>query len=227
MHKFWIYALALTAVTTMAGTALAADAEPAPIDQTAVTPRLGAVERPAPPAMPPGPEGMRAGMPGGMEVQFGMRVAESVMERYDQDRNGKLSIDEYLDYQREAFVQADLNTDMALDLAELGAVVRPSGMAVQGAQTQAMNPTQLRQMMTGMMRRLDVNGDRKISKSEANSMPRLAERFDELDTNNDEFIDEQEFNDVQRMMQRMRGAAPAMPDSSGMMQGGQPGMQPR
>ena len=52
-------------------------------------------------------------------------------------------------------------------------------------------------------KKLDTNGDGKISKDEAKAAPRLAERFDQIDANKDGFITPDE---MKAAHEKMRGA---------------------
>jgi len=118
----------------------------------------------------------------------------SVLSQHDLDKDGRLSVDEFMAYQQTIFTAADKNADQMLDVTELMTVVQPP--APVAAATPELGPVQRRQAMAGFFTRLDVDGDGKVSESEANSMPRFREQFSTVDTNADKFIDMAEFEAI-------------------------------
>lgn len=210
MRSKWSYGFAMTAaVVCLTATTFAGSP-----DEPTVSPSPGDVPAIAPPTGPGGP-GPRAWEPGGLRQRPGMGggpggmgdMAQDVMTRFDTDQSGNLDLEEYLNHQRELFATADLNGDQRLDQMELNLVTRP-GPDPAATQPFAPDPAQRRMMMGGMLKRLDVNGDGKISEAEAVSMPRIAEQFSALDTNKDKFIDATEMQAAQSKLEQLRRSGP-------------------
>lgn len=150
----------------------------------------------------PGEEKGKAGMAGPERPQA--LTAESILEKFDADKDKELSKDEFAKFMEDMFGQADRSANGKLDAGELtGLMMRlaprpafgPSGPGGPGG------PSAM-----GFFMSFDKNGDKKISKDE---MPeRMQERFDQMDTNKDGFIDETEMASLQgRFGQRPGGEA--------------------
>jgi len=125
----------------------------------------------------------------------------------DTDGDGKLSRDE-LSKAAENLMKRDRNEDGFLTPDELFAGLPGAGSP--GARPGAGTPPPGgaaggpgANMAAAMIRRMDKDGDGKLTKDEAPEMMR--NRFDQIDGNKDGFIDEAEMNKV---AEQMRGARP-------------------
>jgi collagen type III alpha len=159
-----------------------------------------------PPQGPGGPDGRGFGPP-------------PFFQLIDTDGDGKLSREE-LSKAAENLMKRDLNEDGFLTPDELFAGLpgggppgaRPgTGTPPPGAPGDAPGRPG-GNMAAAMIRRVDKNGDAKLSKDEAPELMR--NRFDQIDTNKDGFIDEAELNKSAEQMRGARG------------DGGRPGLAP-
>jgi Ca2+-binding EF-hand superfamily protein len=118
---------------------------------------------------------------------------EETFKRLDVNGDGKISKEEAPPRLQQNFDRFDITKDGFITLREFRAG-QSGGPGGQGAPRPTAEET---------FKRLDVNGDGKISKEEA--PPRLQQNFDRFDITKDGFITLREFNAA-------RSAAPANPD---------------
>lgn len=119
------------------------------------------------------------------------------LAQMDQNKDGKVTLEEAKAAAAARFTAADLNHDGELDASEMGSMHKaragkggPRGMA-----------------------RLDKDGNGLISREEA--PPRLQQRFDELDANHDGALDQQELAALRKGGRKGQGDHRAMMDANG------------
>ncbi|MHC5043702.1 MAG: EF-hand domain-containing protein [Planctomycetota bacterium] len=152
---------------------------------------LTADELPEPPARGPRPEpGKRPGPPRGPS-------AERLLRNHDRDGDGKLSAEEWPEVARLKFEQVDRNADGFIDRHELDQITgrarrQPKGKGPEGPRKgpgrQGPDAEQIRRMADGWMKRLDKNGDGKLTPDE---FPEKGTRIDlaKADVNGDGVVD--------------------------------------
>lgn len=161
---------------------------------------------------PPGSGDRRPPGPGGPDGRgFG---PPPFFQLIDTDGDGKLSRDE-LNKAAENLMKRDRNEDGFLTPDELFAGL-PGGLPGAGTPPPGA-PGDVpgrpgANMAAAMIRRVDKNGDGKLSKDEAPELMRNS--FDQIDANKDGFIDEAEMNKSAEQMRGARG------------DGGRPGLAP-
>ncbi|MHC4731710.1 MAG: EF-hand domain-containing protein [Planctomycetota bacterium] len=144
---------------------------------------LTADEFPEPPARRPrrDDEGKRPGPPRGPS-------AERLLRTHDRDGDGKLSAEEWPEVARLKFEQVDKNADGSIDLHELGQIAERRRRPRQGPEGQRPDAEQIRKAAGGLMKRLDKNGDGRLTPDE---FPEKAGRLDltKADRNQDGVVD--------------------------------------
>ncbi|MHC4816647.1 MAG: EF-hand domain-containing protein [Planctomycetota bacterium] len=150
-------------------------------------------ELPAPPARRPRPEeGKRPGPPRGPS-------ADRLLRSHDRDGDGKLSAEEWPDVARLKFEQVDKNADGFIDRHELDKISVRARRQRKGPEGQPKGPErgpegrrpdseQIRRMAGGLMKRLDKNGDGRLTPDE---FPEKSKRLDlaKADRNEDGAVD--------------------------------------
>ena len=114
----------------------------------------------------------------------GSTIAQDTFLRIDADRDGRLSIGEYMELRREIFAVADIDHDDYVTFVEyeLLIVFEEVGWNDRN-QSARIEVTELRAALTKAFERLDVDRDGQLDKEEAGYMQ--PERFDRFDKNKD------------------------------------------
>ncbi len=166
---------------------------------------LPARQRSAAPSALRIPRVTSAGLPLGLAVLVfvaglpGLARAQAVFDRYDRNHDGKVTRDELPD--AAIFDLFDLNRD--------GIITREEYTRVAGGGQPSAGPAGGR-MVDALVRRLDANGDGKISREEAGGAP----WFDRADANGDGVIDAAELATVRRLIARAGGGRDQPPDTA-------------
>jgi Ca2+-binding EF-hand superfamily protein len=106
------------------------------------------------------------------------RFAQRMIERYDADKNGSVTLEEYLSAEDDRFERADGDDDGFVTMSELQAAMRSHGRNRGGR----------------MLNRLDADEDGRVSLAEAeeDAGKRVRRLFKRIDANEDGFITEAE-----------------------------------
>jgi Ca2+-binding EF-hand superfamily protein len=132
---------------------------------------------------------------------------EKFIERFDKDKDGKLTRDELPPFLAKGFEQADRNGDGKLDREEVAAwlpILRKTLAAGAGAGKLGKTADEI---VENLLKTMDADKDGKISRAEAKG--KLAESFDKVDTNKDGYLDRQELRAMaQRILAAGGGPAP-------------------
>ena len=131
---------------------------------------------------PPAPSGQTPATPDG-DNDDGAAHQHGMLGEADQNKDGKVTLEEARAAAAARFAEADANHDGALE----------------GSEMEAMHKKQMGQGGSPGLGRIDKDGNGSISRDEA--PPRLAQHFDRLDTNHDGSIDPQELAAVRKGMQ--------------------------
>jgi Ca2+-binding EF-hand superfamily protein len=132
---------------------------------------------------------------------------EQLLKLWDKNKNGFVEKDEAPPRIQAVFDQFDRNGDGKLDQSELTALLDTLKKRMAAQDTEKANANgkkksasaDLDRQIDALLRRLDANGDGKISRKEAEGRP-LAKAFDVLDRNKDGYLDRKELMGwVQRM----------------------------
>jgi Ca2+-binding EF-hand superfamily protein len=102
----------------------------------------------------------------------------AVFQRLDTNHDGRITQEEYLAVMRQRFDAADVNHDGSLSAEELPAFMRPAGRPIPAAQRDRAAAR-----ATAMVRRLDRNGDQRLSFEEL--QPQMMRWFTGHDANGD------------------------------------------
>jgi len=116
--------------------------------------------------------------------QRGAGAGAGAIQRFDADRDGRVTQEEYLAGLRQRFAAADANRDGGLSAEELPAFLFPARRAG------TTPPDNEAQRMARMLRRHDTNNDGRLSFDEA--QPLMQRRFQRMDANRDGVITAEE-----------------------------------
>ncbi len=129
--------------------------------------------------------GMGPGMGPGPGMGSGGAPCVMMLDWYDEDGDGKITLEEFRSGHDERFVEMDSNGDGKVTIEEFQAAPKPSRQA----------------RMQRMFQRMDTNGDGTLSREELTA--RSEARFQTMDTNGDKVISVEE---LQQAMPAGRGA---------------------
>lgn len=161
-------------------------------------------------AQPPGPgrgEGRRAGLGAGGAGGMGLLNVDQLMERFDKNKDGKLTRDELPPQMAQWLMRADADQDGAISKSEL--MEAQQRIAAMRGGAGAGGPPGM-PSADEIFQRLDKNGDGKLTKDEIPAP--MAERFAQADTNGDGVITKAELEEARK---QMMGAGPGGPAARG------------
>ena len=133
-----------------------------------------------------------------------------MLKLWDKNKNGFVEKDEVPPRVQPLFDQFDRNGDGKLDQAELRNLLDALKKRLAETEAQKSNEKspvtagEINRQVDAVLKRLDANGDGKISRAEAEGRP-LARAFDMLDRNKDGYLDRKE---LVGWVQRMGKAGP-------------------
>ena len=111
-------------------------------------------------------------------------IAQDTFLRIDTNRDGRLSVSEFMDLRREIFAIADIDRDDYLQLVEFELLIVFEAVGWNDRnQTGRVEVTELRASLTKVFELLDVNRDGQIDKVEAGYMQ--PDRFNRFEKNQD------------------------------------------
>lgn len=157
-------------------------------------------------------------------AEFLKMDADQVLQRYDRNGDGVLSRKEFPPRLSRLFDRADTNGDGKLSYEEIDRLLhhlrQRFGLTAGGATASKKRPLakespavarEVDDRVARILRRLDTNGDGKISREEAKGP--LAENFERIDVNRDGFMDRQELRQavVRRVQNRKAGSEASGP----------------
>lgn len=139
----------------------------------------------------------KPGRPGEGRGRGGMPGIDQILQRFDANKDGKLSKDELPEQAAERIMRADANGDGVVTKEELEEVRKRIAGGQRGGEGRGMpNPEQLFQ-------RLDANGDGKLSKDELPE--RFGQRIMQADADKDGVVTKEEFAEIAKQMGGGRG----------------------
>ena len=146
-------------------------------------------------AQPPKP---KPGRPGEGRARGGMPGIDELLQRFDANKDGKLTKEELPEQAAERIMRADANKDGTVTKEELEELrKRFAGGQRGGGEGRGMpDPEQL-------FKRLDANGDGKLAKDELPE--RFGQRILQADANKDGVVTKKEFAEVAKRMGGGRG----------------------
>jgi len=131
----------------------------------------------------------------------------AAFQRLDANADGRVTQDEYMAVMRQRFAVADVDRDGNLSIEELPAFLNPNRRRAAASASAAAPQGPSTQRLSAMIRRLDRNGDGKLSFEEL--MPQMQRWFTRHDANGDGAVTQEEARSARR---RAPGAtAPAGP----------------